>query len=88
MAEVNLGAVMSAMTRPLDIEDAVKEYGKVTVQLVGEDGNSFSIMGRVSLALRRAGWPPEKIKLVKDEMMSSDYDHLLRTALTVCKEEK
>jgi hypothetical protein len=88
MSDNNLGAVMTAMTRPLDIEDAVKEHGKVACQLVGLDGNAFSIMGRVARALRKGGWPAEKVKLVEEEMMSNDYDHLLRTALTVCEEEE
>jgi len=32
-------------------------HQKVTVKLIGEDGNAFSIMGRVAKALRRSGQP-------------------------------
>lgn len=31
------------------------KYPEITVQLSGEDGNVFSIIGRVSKALRRGG---------------------------------
>jgi hypothetical protein len=31
------------------------KYPDVSVRLVGEDGNAFAIMGRVSAALRDAG---------------------------------
>jgi hypothetical protein len=52
----------------------------VRVKLVGEDGNAFAIMGRVSKALRRAG-----LVDVADEFMgeatSGDYAHLLETVL-------
>lgn len=62
--------------------DEVK-FPDVTVQLVGEDGNAFAILGRVSAALRKAGYP-EAIKPYMDEAMDGDYDNLLRvTAQTV-----
>jgi len=52
----------------------------VRVRLVGEDGNAFAIMGRVSKALRRAG-----LVDIADEFMteatSGDYNHLLETVL-------
>ena len=52
----------------------------VRVSLVGEDGNAFAILGRVSKALRRAGFVD-----VADEFMaeatSGDYNHLLATVL-------
>lgn len=52
---------------------------KVTMRLVGEDGNSYSILGRFQRAARRAGWTREEIKAVMDEATSGDYDHLLAT---------
>lgn len=56
-------------------------FKKVKVKLVGEDGNSFAIMGRVVRALRRAGHGREVIKAYQNEAMSGDYDHLLTTTL-------
>jgi hypothetical protein len=57
------------------------KYPGVEVRLVGEDGNAYAIMGRVSAALKRAGASPEEIKEYMDESMSGDYDNLLRTAM-------
>lgn len=58
------------------------KYPEVEVQLTGEDGNAFTIMGAVSKALRRAGVDAEEIKKYTEESMSGDYDHLLRTAMS------
>ena len=54
---------------------------KPKVQLVGEDGNAFAIMGRCSRAAERAGWSAERLKAVLDEMRSGDYNNLLRAAI-------
>lgn len=58
------------------------------VKLVGEDGNAFNIMARVSRAARRAGWTQEQIEKLMDEMRAGDYDHLLCTAMDFCDEEQ
>ena len=50
---------------------------KPSVKLVGEDGNAFSIMGRVKKALRRAGADKEYIEKYLKEATLGDYDHLL-----------
>jgi len=52
---------------------------KVEMRLVGEDGNSFAILGRFRRAAKAAGWTPEEVKAVFDEATSGDYDHLLAT---------
>jgi len=54
---------------------------KPTVKLVGEDGNAFAVMGTCRRAAKKAGWSETDWKKVQDEMMSGDYDHLLRTAM-------
>jgi len=54
---------------------------KPSVILVGEDGNAFSIIGRVSKALKRAGADQEYVKKFQDEAMSGDYDNVLVTAM-------
>jgi hypothetical protein len=51
------------------------------VQLVGEDGNAYFIMGRWESAARKVGWTPDEIKAVLDDARSSDYNHLLRTIM-------
>ena len=54
---------------------------KPEVQLTGEDGNAFFIMGRVAKELRRAGNAPEIVEAFQTEAMSGDYDHVLQTAM-------
>ena len=54
-------------------------HRRVTMRLVGEDGNSFAILGRFQRAAKAAGWIREEIKAVMDEATSGDYDHLLAT---------
>ena len=56
-------------------------YPDIVVELVGEDGNAFAIMGNVSDHLRDAGVPEREIAEYRTESMSGDYDHLLRTAM-------
>lgn len=53
------------------------KYPNVYVKLVGEDGNAFSILARVSKALKKAGVSKEEISQFQKEAMSSDYNHLL-----------
>lgn len=53
----------------------------VEVQLSGQDGNAFAIIGRVRGALRKAGATPEELAEFAEEVMSSDYDHVLQTCM-------
>ena len=53
----------------------------VEVQLTGEDGNAFMIIGRVSRALGRAGVGRGQVDEFTNEAMSGDYDNVLRTAV-------
>lgn len=57
------------------------KYPEIEVQLTGEDGGPFAIMGAVGKGLRRAGVPDEEIKKYSEESMSGDYDNLLQTAM-------
>ena len=57
------------------------KYPNVTVQLTGEDGNAFAIMGAVSKALRRNDVSQDEIDEYHRDSTSGDYDHLLRTAM-------
>jgi hypothetical protein len=59
---------------------------KVKLQLVGLDGNAFSILGAFSGAARRQGWTKEEIDAVTKEAMSKDYTHLLSTIANHCKD--
>ena len=53
------------------------KYPDVKVKLVGEDGNAFLILGKVSRALRRAHVPAHEIESFMLEATSGSYDHLL-----------
>ena len=57
------------------------KYPEVEVELVGQDGNAFAIMGAVSKALKRADVPKDEVDECLKEMTSGDYDHLLQTAM-------
>ena len=65
------------------------KYPNVSVKLVGEDGNAFSILGRVSSALRNAGASKEERDLFQKEATSGDYSHLLGVVMdwVNCDEE-
>jgi hypothetical protein len=56
-------------------------YPHVHVSLVGEDGNAFSILGRVIKAMRRGKVPQDKIDEFKREATSGDYNKLLQTCM-------
>jgi hypothetical protein len=54
-------------------------YPDIEVQLSGEDGNAFFIIGRVSAALKRGGAPKDDIDAFVEDAMSGDYNHVLQT---------
>ncbi len=54
---------------------------KPFVQLTGEDGNAFGILGKVRDALKRAGADKEYTDSYMTAAMSGDYDHLLATTM-------
>lgn len=57
---------------------------KPTVQLSGQDGNAFNVMGLVARALRKAG-QGDKVEGFMAKAMSGDYDNVLRTAMEYCE---
>ena len=50
---------------------------KPTVELIGQDGNAFSIMARVKKALMQAGADKEYVDKYLKDATSGNYDHLL-----------
>jgi len=54
---------------------------KPKLQLTGENGNVFNIMGLAFKAAKAANWPKEKIEKFKKELISGDYDHALQTCM-------
>jgi len=57
-----------------------KAVRKPRVKLIGEDGNAFLILGKVSRALKKAGMHKEAKEFLK-EATSGDFDHLLATVM-------
>lgn len=53
----------------------------VEVQLSGEDGNVFGIIGRVSKALRRAGHNDAAEKFSAEAMNSGSYNEVLQLCM-------
>jgi hypothetical protein len=59
---------------------------KPRVQLSGEDGNVFAIIGRCRRALREAGYSATQISTFTEEITAAeDYDQALRTAMKWCE---
>jgi len=56
------------------------KYPEVTVRLLGQDGNAFFILGKVSTALKKAGHKDAAEKYM-EEATSGDYDNLLRVTM-------
>jgi hypothetical protein len=52
------------------------KFPDVEVQLSGEDGNAFAMLGKVSQALRRAGHG-DQVDAYMAEATAGDYDALL-----------
>lgn len=57
------------------------KYPEIHVQLVGLDGNAFSIIGRCLTVMRKAGLSKEEREVFRKEATNGDYDHLLATCM-------
>lgn len=51
--------------------------------LVGINGNAFSVMGYVIRAMKECKFTQEDINKYKFDAMSSDYDHLLMVSFSM-----
>ena len=58
------------------------KYPEIEVQLTGNDGNAFAVMGAVKKALKRAKVSAEEIAEYTKQSMSGDYDNLLQVAMS------
>ena len=58
-------------------------YPEIEVELLGQDGNAFMIIGKVQKALRRAGVPKEEISQYVSEATSGDYNTVLSTTMNL-----
>lgn len=58
----------------------------VLLNLVGLDGNAFAIMGAFSRQAKREDWSQDEIDAVLNEAKAGDYDHLLATIMSYCRD--
>ena len=56
-------------------------YPEIHVQLTGNDGNAFAVLGQIRAALRHAGVEQSEITAFMQEATDGDYDHLLATCM-------
>ena len=59
------------------------EQTGVEVELVGQDGNVFTVVGRVSRALKRAGLPDVAKEYREQATACKSYDAVLRLTMSV-----
>lgn len=57
---------------------------KVKLNLVGLDGNAFSLMGAWQSRAKKEGWTKDEMKVVLDDAMCGDYNHLVATLADHC----
>jgi hypothetical protein len=57
------------------------KYPEIEVELTGNDGNAFAVMGAVQRAMRRHPEAKNDIGAFQEEAMSGDYNHLLMTCM-------
>lgn len=57
------------------------KYPNITVELIGNDGNAFAVLGAVSKALRENKVSKEEIDAFVASATSGDYNDLLQTCM-------
>ncbi|MDJ0464998.1 hypothetical protein [Streptomyces sp. H27-C3] len=57
------------------------QYPEVAVQLSGEDGNVYSVIGRVQGALRKAGHRDAATEFSQAARAAQSYDEVLQLAM-------
>ena len=58
---------------------------KVKLNLVGKDGNAYSLMGLFIRQAEREGWTAGEIDEVIEKCTEGDYNHLLVTLMEHCR---
>ena len=64
-----------------EVMEEYAELGKAELELVGLDGNAWSIMGAVKRAMRQHGYSNQAQGEMTEDSMSGDYNHVLQTAM-------
>lgn len=62
-------------------QPGIPDGEKFILELMGNDGNAFAVMGAVTSALRKAGRTNEEVHEYQSQAMSGDYNHLLAISM-------
>lgn len=62
-------------------QEPTVKFPDVEVELSGQDGNAFYIVGRVARALRRAGHPAAADEFSRDARACTSYDDVIGLAM-------
>lgn len=54
---------------------------KPELELSGQDGNVFAIIGRAIKVARRAGWTETEIRKFREEAEGGEYDNALQVCM-------
>lgn len=57
------------------------KYPNITVNIIGQNGNAFCILGICQRAMEREKLPQSEIDSFMTEAKSGDYNHLLATVM-------
>ena len=57
------------------------KYPDIELELVGQDGNAFSILGTAQNAMKEGGLDADQRGEFMTEATGDDYDHLLQTCM-------
>ena len=63
------------------------QHPGVKVKLVGQDGDSFAIIGRVAAVLRREVGPMAAAQFIEDAAASGSYDDLVQLVMSTVEVE-
>jgi len=58
---------------------------KINLNLVGLDGNAYSLMGAFGAQAKREDWTAAEISEVLDDAQSGNYEHLLSVLSDRCE---
>ena len=56
-------------------------YPDIEVELVGQNGNAYAILGAVRRSLKTNGVSDDEVEEFTNEAKAGDYDHLLITTM-------
>lgn len=71
--------------------DSIEDADKPEVELVGQDGNAFAIMGRIKRAWERQRHIQNHAEIVKEYLeraQSGDYNNLLAVSMLYIRESE